>query len=170
MAKKPSDQAVAKTNAMKQALDDLAHPTNMKYYGELLADMIRKRALLGDGVEKVGEDKRKFKPLSPQYIEERRALQKQGKLSNKTTPAKSNLTSTGELLDSIRVKQVSKGRVTIGPFGMRADGKSNAEVAQHLANMKRAFNNPSKTELKRINNEIRKDFRALLKARLTKAK
>jgi len=52
-------------------------------------------------------------------------------------PAKSNLTLTGQLLNSIEYEvKIDKKTIIIEPKGQRDDGKSNKEVAEELATRK----------------------------------
>jgi hypothetical protein len=159
----------AKMQAMADALNDVKSPANMKKYGQMVADMIRLRTRLGDGVAREGADKGKLKKLAKSTITSREALQKKGKLSELTSPGKSNLTRTGQLLDSESVKSVSVGKVTVGPTGTRDDGKTNAEVAEYVS-QQRPYNHLSRVETKRVNDAVKKDIRALIKSRLTKTK
>lgn len=159
----------AKMLAMKEALDEVKKPENMKKYGEMVADMIRLRTRLGDGVPREMAEKEKLKPLADSTKEQRKRLQSKGKLSNLTTPNKSNLTRTGQLLDSEKVKSVSTGKVTVGPSGTRDDGKSNADVAEYVSKS-RPYNHLSRVETKRVNDAVKRDVRTLIKNKLTKVK
>ena len=170
MARNPSQKAVAKVNAMKKALEELRKPENMKRYGEMLRDMIKLRTKLGDGVKKVGDPKQRLKALKESTKRDRERLKEKGKLSQNTSPGKSNLTRSGDLLDSLKVKSVSTGKVTIGPSGTREDGLTNEAVAKYVSEQGREFNNASKIELKRLNTEVKKDLRRLIKSQLTKTK
>lgn len=152
--------------AMKEAIDEITKPENMRKYGEQAASMIKLRTRLGDGVDMPGGTKKKLKPLSKSYIEQR----KSGKLSAETSPGKSNLTRTGQLLDSMGVTSVSSDVVTVGPKGSRDDGLTNVEVAKHVTENGRAFNNLSKTELKRIYDVIEKDIEAVIEKKLARMK
>lgn len=168
-----SDSAKArnrlKMQAMNDALDEVKKPENMKKYGQMVADMIRLRTRLGDGVPKEMSDKEKLKPLAQSTKDERKRLQGKGKLSSLTAPNKSNLTRTGQLLDSEAVKSVGVGRVTVGPTGPRDDGKSNTDVAEYVSKV-RPYNHLSRIETKRVNDAVKRDVRALIKNKLTKAK
>ena len=57
----------------------------------------------------------KFEPLSTGYVRWRR----KNKPTGPSTPAKSNLTFTGEMIDSLRVTDVKKRQATIEPTGKR---------------------------------------------------
>ena len=93
-----------------------------------------------------------------------------GGLSPLTTPSKSNLTRSGQLLDSIAVQSAAQGHAEVGPTGMRDDGKSNADIAKWQEEKGRPFNHLSNVEVKRIKETIQKDLRAEMKRRLTTTK
>lgn len=87
-------------------------------------DIIKKRTLTGKGIN--GKSTQKLKPLSKSYIEYRQGkaifFQKNGKtigakgnftppkLSPKTTPKKSNLTLTGDMLNDLDYKISKSGQ------------------------------------------------------------
>lgn len=152
---KPKDLETALT----RALNELIKPNSMKEFGEEAANMIRLRTRLGYGVASDYGDKERLKPLSQSYKEQR----KKEKLSNETSPGRSNLTKTGELLDSIKVKSVGPNSVNVGPTGRRTDGKSNEDVADAVAKNGRPFNNLSKVEYKRIRDSIATALEELIK-------
>lgn len=84
----------------------------MRQIAEETIKLIQKRTRKGTGVPKAGGAKRRLKPLTPEYKKYRRKLKKQGRLSPKTTPAKSNLTLTGEMIDSMDYR-LSRGQIII---------------------------------------------------------
>lgn len=98
------------------------------------------------------------------------AAHQEGGLSPLTTPSKSNLTRSGQLLDSIAVQSAAQGHAEVGPTGMRDDGKSNADIAKWQEEKGRPFNHLSNVEVKRIKETIQKDLRAEMKRRLTTTK
>lgn len=167
----------AKMLAMKSAAEEVRSPENMKKYGEMVAAMIKLRTRLGDSVKAEGADKVPLKALStkrpksggPSYVEVRERDERMGRLSDQTSPRKSNLTRTGQLLDSEAVKSVSTGKVTVGPTGDRDDGKTNAEISGYVSKT-RPYNHLSRTETKRVNDQVKRDIRALIKNKLTNAK
>lgn len=161
----------AKMLAMNSAIDEVKKPENMKKYGEMVADMIRLRTRLGGkaSVAREGGEREVIKPLADSTKADRKRLQAKGKLSGLTTPNKSNLTRTGQLLDSEKVKSVSTGKVIVGPTGTRDDGKSNEDVAEYVSKA-RPYNHLSRIETKRVNDAVKRDVRALIKNKLTKVK
>lgn len=112
--------------------------------GEFVAERIRRRTRLGRGLEGP------LKPLSPSYKEFRRGNlafftteagvvvpvknpRRKPKLSPNTSPGKSNLTFTGQMLDAIRVISVSIGKVTVGFAPGRSGKLTNKKVAEYVS-------------------------------------
>lgn len=155
--------------ALREALPAIKDAKNMRKYGEQAASMITLRTRLGDGVERDGAEKAKLRPLKPQTVKSRARAKDQGKLSELTTPQRSNLTRTGQLLDSVQVTKAAYGSVSVGPKGSRREGGKNEDVAKHVTEGGRPFNHLSKVETKRIQDAVKKDLRAEIKRRLTKA-
>lgn len=117
-------------------------------------DVIQRRTWSGKGVKKTGGSTFRLKPLSKNYIKFRR--KNANRLSGMTSPAKSNLTFTGQMLYSLGLKKATK-RLTIEPQGTRVDGKTNAEVARHVSKV-RPFLALSKEELGVVEKFFRKTF------------
>lgn len=183
------------STAIANAFRDLVRPENMRKYGEQAAAMIKLRTRLGQGVESDGAEKGPLKPLSPAYIKMRqeqqdtaesdvltarfrsgkrglhvtkKQLHGKGGLSDQTSPGKSNLTRTGQMLNSESVTSVGEGEVFVGPKGSRDDGKKNEDIAAYVTYAGRPFNNLSKIEVKRVNDAIKKDMKKFLAEALTK--
>jgi len=97
--------------------------------GKKAKDVIRKRVKSGYGVNNSASSKavrQKLKPLSPGYIKSRRRIV----LGEFGKPSRSNLTLTGEMLNSILVKVFAvKGVVLEVNRKTRRDGNTNAEIA-----------------------------------------
>lgn len=134
--------------------------------GKFTADMIRKRAQLGYGVSKSEGPRSKLKALSESYKTQRKKM----KLNENTSPSKSNLTRTGQLLSSLDVTEASATKVVVGPRGRRDDGKTNEDVGEYVSKQGRPFNNVSDIEKKRIVEKVRKDLQAQLVKALAKLK
>lgn len=151
--------------AMARALSKVGAPSNMRKFGEDAADIVRLRTRLGSGVETEGGTKKRLKPLSESY----RKRRKKADLHPDTAPNKSNLTFTGQMLDSLGVTSVRQNQVTFGPRGSRTGSSlSNKQVAEYVTLAGRAFNNLSKVEIKRITEAIAEVLNAQLKIELTK--
>lgn len=93
----------------------------MRQIGEFACMIIARRTRLGYGVAAMGEKKERLASLDPDYIKLRRELKSAGRaqMSPLTTVGKSNLTLTGQLLDSLKVIKYAAGRCLIGPEGSR---------------------------------------------------
>ena len=117
---------------------------SLQNIGNEAAYLIKKRTRLGYGVSEQYGNKVKLKPLSKKYIKQR----KNDDLSNATTPNKSNLTKTGEMLDSMNAKVKGDGVVNIGV------DDNNLDKAGWVSK-DRPFNNLSDAEIKQLENKIR---------------
>lgn len=167
------DQAEKMAQALNRALAEVRTPERMMKYGKMAADMIKLRTKLGSGVAAAGQEKRKLKPLADSTVEQRERLAKKGKLSDMTTPRKSNLTRTGQLLDSMRAHDPDSGTVLVGPSGNRKNekrGLTNELLGAFVTAAGRAFNNLSKIEIKRMNDTLKREIRAVIRKQLTKNK
>lgn len=123
-------------------------------------ELIVKRVRRGYGVKTPGGSEYKFKPLSPSYVKRR----KRSKLSAFTSPGKSNLTFTGQLLYSLRLKKGAKS-MTITFDDSRSDGKSNNAIAKYVSK-DRPFLNLSRDEGRKVEVYFRKTFDSLVKSTL----
>lgn len=147
--------------AMLKALIKITSPQNMRKYGESAAQLIKTRTRLGSGVASSGGDKQKLKALSSSYKEQRKKFKQ---LSSQTSPGKSNLTRTGQMLDSMGVKSVKQDEVKVGPMGSRTEGNlTNEKLSQYVTEAGRPFNNLSKIETKRIATLISDDLEEEIK-------
>jgi hypothetical protein len=117
--------------------------------------MIQVRTRLGYGVDTPGGKRFRLKPLSEKYVE-RRAAQK-NKLSEHTSPNRSNLTFSGELLDSLDSRFPGPGKILIEPTGTRKDGTTNQAVAASVTEGGRPFLALSDLELKKLNRFFEKE-------------
>lgn len=171
--------------AVQEALRKIGSPTNMKKFGETAADIVRLRTRLGFGVSDDNAEKARLKPLSKSYKDFRKGkiaffTTPDGRvvpykpnsaptLHPDTSPTKSNLTFTGQMLDSLGVVSVRQGEALIGPRGNRTKSPlSNKQVAKYVTAQGRAFNNLSKVENKRMAEAIAEALNAQLKIELTK--
>lgn len=134
--------------------------------GVFARDLIVKRTRLGYGVEKDLGSKKRLAKLSPNYIKRRKMF---AGLSENTRPSRSNLTLTGQMLNSI-ISTAKAGIIEIKPTGTRTDGKRNADIAQYnedggKGRPKRIFMRISQLEFKQIVRFYRKTFGDLLRKR-----
>ena len=116
-----------------------------------------------------------IKPLSSDYINKRKKMKKSGDKSTDPTffrPAKSNVTLTGEYLNSVHVKSMDKrkGEFVIGPNDQKHgdDDITNSQLAGHLAKQGRSIYGIDDTTKARIVAILKRDVRNALKKNLLK--
>lgn len=119
---------------------------------DLMADIaktvqinVKARTRRGFGVDSEGAAAKRLKPLSDIYKQERKRLKAKGQLHPETTPAKSNLTKTGAMLDAIDFEVTSNTEARIF-----VRGKENEDKARYNAEKDRKFMNLSRREIKDI--------------------
>lgn len=83
-------------------------------------------------------------------------------LSKTTSPAKSNITFTGQLLESLKAR-VLAGKITIGPTGTRKDGKTNQEIVAFLNDQGRIFLNLSDNDVNQLAQFLEAELTKVLK-------
>ncbi len=135
-------------------LKDPYTPEQMRKLGEEAIRQITVRTRLGYGVDKVGAPRKRLKPLSEGYIEMRR---KSKVLSEFTNSRRSNLTHTGQMLESLKLR-ITRFGVFIEPTGARSDGISNMDVAASVTRYGRAFLSFTDLELKKLKRFLEKDI------------
>jgi len=129
--------------------------------GLVAIDLIVDRTRKGKGVKKTGGNRVKLKALSKAYIKYRKTQ----KLHSTTSPRKSNLTFTGQMLESVKIlKSTKDSAFSIGPSGRRKDGKRNADVSRWVTEKGRPFMNLGKVEIR----ELHRILEARLKERVRK--
>ena len=144
---------------VRKGLERSVSKRAMQEIGNLAVQIIRERTRDGKGVQRPDGNRTKLKPLSPQYIEFRKRF---GNLSPFTSPGRSNLTLTGQMLDSIKVVRTSQGKAVVRPSGIREDGKRNADVARWVSR-ERPFLNLARSEIRLITDEVRRFINAGLR-------
>ena len=147
------------SKSLRKIVKDAESQGNLVNLAAVAIDVIQRRTRSGKGVKRPGGSTFRLKPLSKNYIKFRRA--NASRLSGLTSPGKSNLTFTGQLLYSLGLKKASK-RIVIEPQGTRVDGKSNAEVARHVSKV-RPFLALSKDEQAFVAKFFRKTFDDIVK-------
>lgn len=85
------------------------------------------------------------------------------KLSQDTTPSKSNLTLSGQLLDQITGRGVGIGKAEVLIEEKRNDGKKNSDIVEWQENQKRMFFRISKLEKQQLINTAKKDLSDYIK-------
>lgn len=119
---------------------------SMKLLGNEAIDLIVERTRRGKGVKRTGAKQRRLKRLSKRYVEYRKTQ----KLDATTSPGKSNLTFTGQMLRSMRVKSNSARKVTWGPNKRRRKGGITNEQVGEYVSRARPFNFLSAREITKI--------------------
>lgn len=128
--------------------NELKSRKNMKILAEMSAEIVRDRTrVLGKGVQKRGGYRKDLAPLTKSTIEKRR---RNKKLHPSTSPSRSNLTETGQMLDGLYGKSDRKGEGEIAIKSRRkGTTKTNDEVAFFVSG-KRPFLDLSSAELKKL--------------------
>jgi len=140
----------------------LTTPSHMKQVGERVKNDIKIRTRLGYGVRKHGDQKSKLKPLSQKYVEQRKKFHG---LSTMTTARRSNLTYHGSMLDSLRLKAISRNSISIGPSGYDVDNVSNVAKTNFQEKAGRIYLRMSAQEIKKARIFWLRRFSSLLKSK-----
>jgi hypothetical protein len=125
--------------------------------GEYAVGKIKARTRKGFGVSERGEKTQRLAGLKDNYKEQRKRLKQQGKLSGETSPNKSNLTKTGEMLDNFKVTP-TENSVTISFNSPKLSAR-----ARYVSDKGRPFLNLSKQELWKVNKIIKDAIKAGIK-------
>jgi len=149
----PKDFAKKLKELSEQIVKEVTNTQFMLELGGKASNLIFKRTRLGYGVSQQGSDKERLKPLSDSYKKVRKAHPQ----STNTSPAKSNLTRTGEMLDAIQPIKTAIGSVTIG-----LKDSINSNKAQWNTEKGRPFMNLSSAEMKQIQNFLRDKINSIL--------
>jgi hypothetical protein len=153
--------------AIEESFNEAISVPAFRPHMQKAANLIRIRTRLGSGVKSVGGTKQALKPLADSTKENRKRLKIQGKLSSLTSPGKSNLTMTGQMLESLKGDAVSRGKGIIRLTGTRPEGLSNEKLGEYVSEA-RPFMNLTKSELKEIVDDIRKDALQRVRRALTR--
>ena len=148
---------------LKQIESKSKDPSLLKPLGDKIVEKIKMRTRAGFGVAKPGGKQSKLAPLKKSYKDWR----KKQKLPPETAWNRSNLTLTGEMLDSIKARIV-RGKILPTFTGMnnRKKSKYAREGSKHRA--KRIFLNLSDNEKKFISKWYKKIITALVLRKLKK--
>lgn len=146
---------------LSKTVQETVDRVTMQKVGDFTALLVVKRTRLGYGVNDNFGDKKKLAALSINYVKSR----KKNGVDSTTSPKKSNLTKTGQMLKSVQAKYKAKGVIVIAPTGTRSDGESNVDIAKYNAERKpsRVFNRVSRLEFQQILRFYRKTFGDLIK-------
>jgi hypothetical protein len=139
---------------VKEVESEAINRTTLLRLGQMARNIIYRRVKTGSGVDQLNSpspNKVPLKPLSRSYIEFRRKIGVRGRFGS---PSKSNLTFTGQMLDSMDVLANQSGFVIRIPRTRREGGQTNADVARHVQDNGREFFNLTASERK----ILEKDF------------
>lgn len=128
----------------KTLIPDILDQGVMSEAAIIAKEMVRSHTKKGYGVDKEGAPQKRLKGLSESYKKQRRRLKRQGILSPDTTPNKSNLTNTGDMLKSL------SHRSTRNTATVFLKGDKEKKKAEKQAKVGRKFMNLSKSERQRI--------------------
>lgn len=160
-------KAVNDLNKILKRIDksivEVTKPVVLKDVAKFTVDLVVKRTRLGYGVEKNFGQRKKLGPLKDTYVDKR----KKDGVDGTTTPKKSNLTNTGEMLRSLDYT-VRDATIIISPTGSRNVNLAeyNAEqvtYANGYTKPARVFNRISELEFQQVLRFYRKAFTNLLK-------
>lgn len=154
---------------LKLLVEEAITTLESKRLGIMLVEQIKKRTRLGYGVDDGGRQK-KLPALSDGYVGTRTRLK--DNLDQFTTPKRSNLTATGQLLNSVRsgrrgalVIEIAGGARNKGLDG-RSSSLSNRTLAGYLEKKGRKFFGLTTAEEAGLVREIKKVIIKALKAKL----
>lgn len=140
---------------LSKKVENVTASIDLKFLLEEIPRIIRVRTRLGKGVN--GGKLEKLKPLSEDYKDTRKRLK--SKLSGETSPNRSGLTATGQMLEAIRGKQ-SGNTITFTIDGSRTkelsgnSKLSNDEVAKFARETGRPFFELSDSEKNGIQRKV----------------
>ena len=152
---------------VQQTQNTLGQMTFKRLIGRKMVKIIQERTRAGFGFSSAfSTNLSKLKKLAPATIENRtRALKRKRpfKLNKKlTSPSKSNLTHTGRMIQSLKVKSI-RGGFKIEATGQRRDTKlTNKQVLAANAKLGRYFNQLSKAEIKLLTEFIDEELDKVL--------
>lgn len=169
---------------------EVLNSQGMRRLGDQTAKIVQRRTRLGFGVERNNGRRSRLKPLASSYREQRRneafyfkkkknsgevvtvrakilgGGKRHPDLSSTTTPGKSNLTFTGQLINSIKTTVARPFSFIVAPTGRRTDGKTNQEVAQFVKDQGRVFDNLSRNEIRQLQETVRRKMLDCLNKKL----
>lgn len=135
------------------ALKQIVNKDTFNEIGKTTSKSIQTRTRLGKGVDQSEGKFVQLKPLKESTKSIRKNKKAKGHLSNLTTPTKSNLTDTGEMLESL------KWQSTDTEVRIYIDGPENEKKAKDQVAQGRKFMNLSKSEVAQIVSYINKKIK-----------
>jgi len=170
------------TKALDSTVREIVSQAFLKVLAEKARQIIYRRTKSGKGVNPSSGSEQTLKALSPRYIEYRKGnfsftTKKKGKkvtanakkprLGEFGSPSKSNLTLTGEMLDSIQIKIQKYGFLLYFPNTKHKWSKrvTVRQLAQYVQENGRPFFSLSQGEirvlLKAVQDDVRKQLRRI---------
>lgn len=138
--------------------------TNRKFLQrtiKILEEEIRERTQKGFGNDKFKGKEKPLKPLSDSYVKQR----SKGRLASTTSPRKSNLTRSGQMLKSLRGQVNGDKMELVFKDARRNSSRGNSEVAGYaeVDPGERQFINPTKKEFDKVEEQIAKEIDQIFK-------
>jgi hypothetical protein len=134
----------------------------LRAYVDQLPKTIKQRTRQGKGLDD-DNDIIKLPPIKKSTIKSREYAQRRGDLDERTKPKKSNLTMTGQLVDSLFARQIRNDTVRLSLNDSRNDGKGNNKIKKYQEDSGRKFFGAANEELKKLNERIEKQITRLIK-------
>jgi len=113
--------------------DSISDPTVVKVMANKTVDQIKKRTRAGFGISSYNTNSARIErlKLKPQTKKRRRNLNKRGELTGPTSPAKANLTRSGDMLDDITASASGGTSYTVSPSRQDQDKVNNLDKQGH---------------------------------------
>lgn len=150
---------------LDRSVEESINKASMQDIGDALAEIVRTRTRLGYGVSKTGGSRQRLKSLSALYVEFRK--ESRASLSRFTRPGRSNLTYTGQMLDSLEA-EARDGNVEIKATGTRPEGLKNIDLSEYVSQQGRPFLDVSNNELKQLTRILDEGLNQSLRRRLSR--
>ena len=144
------------TANLNKALEQSFDRRYLTGVGDQIVNQIKVRTRAGFGVSSNGARQSRLRRLSTEYIETRRFARAIGLLAPTTAPARSNLTFSGRMLESINYR-FSNNRLTFG-----FDNSDAERVATEVQTRGRQFFNLSSTEISKLTSQFNIRLRTFL--------
>lgn len=160
-AREDLKKVIKRMNGLFRGRNKQTQKKLLKSMGLETIDIIVTRTRRGFGVKRTGGNRRKLKKLSPGYIKHRQ--RNRNLLSRFTSPGKSNLTFTGQMLESVKIIKANDSEFILGPSGRRSDGKRNADVGRWVTEQGRPFMNLGRKEITDLQKFVREEMQNRIK-------
>jgi hypothetical protein len=151
------------TKEIKSRIESSFSRDVMRAVAEDTAQRIRARTRLGKGVDRSGADPTPLKKRMGNPAYEKKRARSPFLDRSKTSPGRSNLTFTGQLLDAIYGASINARQFFISIKENRNDGVLNSDIVEGQKKQGRSFFYFSRAEIKgiynKINSYLRKEFK-----------